>query len=841
MSHRVFIKWLWLPGLLSLCALPALAQPAWTVQASDYQFSMNVLAQVYVGGQPVQGSGHLLGGFYQGTVRGSATPLPVNGQSCYFLTLFSNAYSGDPITFRVYLSTGGGQLYESSDTVEFGHLKVLGSVNSPYALHFGPSDRPLIVSAAAADYTEGACTDTLLDVQAVDSQDSEGSGLGYSLDGGADAGRFGVDAQTGVLTWHNFVPDYDNPGDANGDNRYEVRVKVTDQSDNSDVQSIVVTVLAAAPPAVTCPGNKTVGTGDDNPGNCTTTAAGTGLAGLAGACNLTYSYTLAGATTGSGPGQVPVPQPFNLGETIVTYTVTDGSQSATCSFTVSVTDNENPVATCPASAGRYPQAPACAQYTVAGGEFDATAGDNCGTPTLSNSVNNAATLAGLVLLKNTSTTVTWQASDGAGRTGTCSLTITVGDCNVKISGTIIPETAQNQGVNTTTVVLSGAATGNFTTGTAGTYLFETNVSNGSFSIKPSKNINKLNGVTAADATAIQQHLVNIAPITSAYKLVAADVNKSNSVTAVDVSVINQALLGNASALQQFKTSWRFVPKNYALAIPPWGFPDSILLANVSGNVPGQDFYGIKTGDVVVAFANPANFGAGEPLVLNVVDRVLEPGTEMTVDFSAGQLPDLAALQLALRFEPRALEFVEVQPLGGLPLGTDHFGLFHVGEGEIRAVWSQAEGLFVEEAAPVFRLKFRVLQGGVKLSEVLMMDEESLPARVYTAALAESPVVLAFHATTGSAPAAEATGLRLEQNRPNPFSGVTMFPFVLPQDGEALLRITNATGQVLLEQKKRYAAGRHEEALYLPGAGGVLYAELITGQGTAARRLLAAER
>ncbi len=52
---------------------------------------------------------------------------------------------------------------------------------------------------AAIDVVEN--TTAVTDVQATDDSDSEGSGLTYSLTGGADQGSFSIDGTTGVLTF----------------------------------------------------------------------------------------------------------------------------------------------------------------------------------------------------------------------------------------------------------------------------------------------------------------------------------------------------------------------------------------------------------------------------------------------------------------------------------------------------------------------------------------------------------------------------------------------------------------------------------------------------------------
>lgn len=843
MTHHILNKWLPLLCLLWLPAQTAFGQ-LWPVNPSGYQFSMNVVAQMRVGGQPNHTPGNTIAAFHYGAVRGSGTPLLLGGQAYYFLTLYSNGYIGDSLGFRAFLLVGN-QLYESSDTIIFAHQKVLGDLTNPFPINFGPSEKPFIFSAADVDYVELSCPDTLHDVKAGDDVSSEGAGLVFSLTGGADVSKFSIDPQTGLLSWLNFDPDFENPADMNGDNRYEVQVTVTDASGYTDVQWIRVQVLDNPPPVAQCPADQTVGTGDDDAGNCSATAAGTGLGGMSDACAGSIAYVLQGATPGSGAGHLPADQLFDLGATTVTYTVTggeSGGSSAECSFTVTVTDNEDPVVTCPANDVRYPGGPDC-NYTIDGSELDVTAGDNCSLSTLVNSLNNSATLAGIVLQSNTVTTVTWLATDATGRTGSCLSVITVDDCNVNIGGAILWKTNPAQGVNTTTVTLSGAGSGSQTTGPDGSYFFATNVASGSFTVVPAKNINKLNGVSAADVSAIQQHVAGNFPITDLYRLVAADANKSNTVTTQDVTILNQALLGNPSALVQIKTSWRFVPTTHVMSNPPWSFPESVALTNVTGNQFGKDFYGIKTGDVVATFANPANFGpdGGSGLAFTVQDGVLEAGEEVSLEFKSGYYEDLAAFQMALHFDPDQMEMVEIEPLDGISMTEDHFGAYNLEAGEIRVVWSQAEGVTVEEGTAVFRITFRALQSGGKLSEVLSVDESEIPASAYTSVFGESKVALQFGELNGADDPAGASGLQLLQNRPNPFNGTTTIGFVLPEACEAQLRVFDVSGRMLAERKGQYPAGKYEEAFDLTSASGVLYYELTTPFGVLAQKMIAVRK
>ncbi|MGK7910961.1 MAG: cadherin domain-containing protein, partial [Synechococcus sp.] len=102
-----------------------------------------------------------------------------------------------------------------------------------------PNDAPTITSPATASVPENQTSG--IDVQATDDADSEGSGLTYSFTGGADQALFNLDASTGVVTFA-AAPDFEVPGDANGDNDYELQVTVTDSGGLINVQDLTISV-----------------------------------------------------------------------------------------------------------------------------------------------------------------------------------------------------------------------------------------------------------------------------------------------------------------------------------------------------------------------------------------------------------------------------------------------------------------------------------------------------------------------------------------------------------------------------------------------------------------------
>ena len=119
----------------------------------------------------------------------------------------------------------------------------IGPVTQPIYLEFQKQiseNPPSIVTAASVTIPENQTE--VLDVNATDANgDTPGNGLSFSLTGGEDLEAFAIDPNTGALSFTS-APDFENPGDKNGNNVYEVEVTVTDSTNLTDTQLIDVTV-----------------------------------------------------------------------------------------------------------------------------------------------------------------------------------------------------------------------------------------------------------------------------------------------------------------------------------------------------------------------------------------------------------------------------------------------------------------------------------------------------------------------------------------------------------------------------------------------------------------------
>lgn len=153
-------------------------------------------------------------------------------------------------------------------------------------------------------------------------------------------------------------------------------------------------------------------------------------------------------------------------------------------------------------------------------------------------------------------------------------------------------------------------------------------------IEPAKSDNPLNGVSTFDLVLISRHILGIQPLTSPYKIIAADANKSNSVSTFDIVELRKLILGIYVKLPN-NQSWRFVKSSYVfpnLQNPFQAvFPETITIQEVPAT-PTTVFTAIKVGDV-----NNSSLGSSlmatesrSAQALSISDQILPAGAVVDV-------------------------------------------------------------------------------------------------------------------------------------------------------------------------------------------------------------------
>jgi len=172
--------------------------------------------------------------------------------------------------------------------------------------------------------------------------------------------------------------------------------------------------------------------------------------------------------------------------------------------------------------------------------------------------------------------------------------------DIIISGAILTETGSP--IPGATVTLSGNDFRTFTTAADGRYNFSA-TPGASYTITPSKSNDVFitNGITSVDVLLIRRHILGNGALGSPYKIIAAaEVNAAGdtTITTQDILFTRSLILGNITSFPTNRL-WQFVPSDYVFpdVTNPFPFPNMRTYTNITTNQTGQDFIGIKLGDV----------------------------------------------------------------------------------------------------------------------------------------------------------------------------------------------------------------------------------------------------
>lgn len=209
-----------------------------------------------------------------------------------------------------------------------------------------------------------------------------------------------------------------------------VNYTVTDASGNSSTCSYTVTITDNVNPTISCPSNMTAFT---SASSCSANLA-TPNPTVSDNCtvaSLSWTITQGAIVQASGTGNLGT-HAFNLGTSTVTYIVTDGSgNTSNCFYTVTVTDNVNPVISCTSNMTAFTSSSSCTASVVTP---NPTISDNCAVTSVSWSITQGALVTatgtgnvGTQVFNLGVSTVTYTVTDASGNTSTCSYTVTVTD------------------------------------------------------------------------------------------------------------------------------------------------------------------------------------------------------------------------------------------------------------------------------------------------------------------------------------------------------------------------------------------------------------------------------
>ena len=301
---------------------------------------------------------------------------------------------------------------------------------------------------------------------------------------------------------------------------------------------------------------------------------------------------------------------------------------------------------------------------------------------------------------------------------------------VAISGNISREEAVN--IAGVTVTTNGEVTA--TTAADGNYALPGLPGGATFNIDASKSDEVLLGVTTFDVVRILQHILTQQPLTSPYKIIAADIDNSGTVSSLDLVHLQRLILQQIDAFPN-NQPWRFVPAGYTFTNPTnplaENFPETIEINRLEIDTANIDFVAIKVGDVV----SDANVGNARYLPksmgFEIEEQSFKKGELITIPFKMDATNAALGFQLELDFNPKMLAFKGAAKNSYLPLAAANFGQKDIEYGQLKMLWINQQQLPIRAVAEgLFQLEFIALADG-QLSTTIQLNKEQFPAQFYT--------------------------------------------------------------------------------------------------------------
>ena len=316
-----------------------------------------------------------------------------------------------------------------------------------------------------------------------------------------------------------------------------------------------------------------------------------------------------------------------------------------------------------------------------------------------------------------------------------------------------------------------------------------------YTIRPSKNdVNKLNGVSLADALLIQAHILGKTLLNSPYKLIAADVDGSGAITTLDILYLKRFILGIDTAFKGNRL-WAFVDSNYIFPNPanPFPFKDSISIYGLNKTTKyNPTFIGVKLGDVNYDL-NPVLFGTKysniKPLSIYFDNAKTEGQSTIRIPVKVKDFSNLKGFQYTIGFNPDALDFVGIE---NKQLGVE-YATNHISEGKIPVLWMNniVEGKTLEDDAVIMELVFD--KKGIQNNPEFNISSSLIAAAAWDANMNKIAILKKGVATNNI------NGVENFTVSPNPSNGSIQVKWQLNNNKQVLVQLFNSTGKLLVQQ------------------------------------------
>ena len=509
-----------------------------------------------------------------------------------------------------------------------------------------------------------------------------------------------------------------------------------------------------------------------------------------------------------------------MGDYPITYTATDNCGNVSvCSYVLEIVDAKPPTPVC--VNGIVVELDSIGEVPIYASWFNAGSFDNCTAPEdllISFSYFPTDTVIWLDCSDVGAIDVEIWVTDEAGNQDFCIVTVFVQDnfnvcpgqpIQYLVAGAV--QTEEELEIPDVQITASNGAAPPTTTGANGTY--DLNLAGGGdYSLLPERNTNPLDGVTSYDLVLITMHVLNVLPLDSPYKIIAADVNKSGSVTTLDVVALQKLILLLDLEMPNGNTSWRFVDAAYQFQDPDnplaESFPEVFSINNLAGDILNADFVAVKVGDVNGTATGGAQTGASDrsnlpEFRIELRDLYAHTGDKVQVPIELDSPEGFLGFQWAMHINPEFAVLENILP--GEALQLSDFGNLENGWCTLSTYAASSFG------KASFTLELTMLQDGW-LRDILSIDYSKMLAEVYTDFELPAQPVFSFVTETDKL---------VFDILPNPSQADIRLALHAQTEQTVRVQILDASGQILSDQSLQLYSGTNGitiPAETFPGAG-----------------------
>jgi hypothetical protein len=328
----------------------------------------------------------------------------------------------------------------------------------------------------------------------------------------------------------------------------------------------------------------------------------------------------------------------------------------------------------------------------------------------------------------------------------------------------------------------------------GEYAFDENNVGEQYIIRPTSDIDWLNGVTTLDLVLIQRHILGIQTLTNPYLLIAADINKDGRVTASDLTSLRKLILGITNEIPN-NSSWRFVPKVYVFPniLNPWQFNSHIAIDSLPNTQLNHDFVALKLGDINLS-ANPTfSSKNAEKRSVNVTKLLLKNEVwntigKMKVGIYLDEASVVHGFQISLNTKGSSPIILDGQ------ISIDFDDSYFV-DNELRISFASDKTIELNNKEPLFYL---IVEDG----NILNLNSKFFTNELYTDNLSEiKDISIEYRQNQDSKLA-----FKVYPNVPNPFRESTSITFELPEDDYIELEVINSESELVYATKNFFTKG-----------------------------------